>query len=343
MELKLTRENADALCTIITFGFFYSEGNRVIVQSEPQKDGSPKIDAEEYDKILDSYYKISQPCVRIYRDLSLHKEYLPYVLAKNPGDDDGIQAQKGLTNVTEFIEELFERIREYRMQPYGAYIGGRYDMNSKKVTIVGPSAMRQYSPVYRDITGEEEIEIETSFNNSKNSSITSWECLQRVNPFPGVELDPIDEAFDNGEPYLYGLFESYHGMVQAISKYPQPNNDVLFEIALGNSTTKVGACIPCSIFMFATGRLPSSVHLGRGDNWNIPYTCHPELREKWEKKVIEYFNAGISIFNSYSQPFKRIKFWQDYNYQTDFIPYMFLEALTFEDKFTEKIRKTLLC
>ncbi|MDR2681077.1 MAG: hypothetical protein LBC47_09735 [Tannerella sp.] len=353
--MKLTRENADALCTIIAFGFFNTEKADLVIQSEyPMWD-----DAEEYKFVLGKYADISgdKSLTGSYAPL---KEHLPYVLAKNPDDADGFKAQERLTGIIPFIEKLFEKIQKEKNSPYGAYIGGMYD--GKTVHIVGPSAMGQYPPAYRLISDEKNPDkkdsdgkdsIEQAFKKSKDSSTISWKCIEQVikeasDPFPNdVEITPIDEAFDNGEPYRNGLFKSYHGMVQAMSKYPPNEGNVLFEIALGDNTTKVGACIPCSIYMFANGRTPSSTHLGRGDNWNIPdirSAASMELKDSWRRHVQTYYDAGITLFNRHTNMFFKIECWKEYFNNNDFIdviPEMFLEALTFEGKFTDKIKDTL--
>jgi hypothetical protein len=336
--MKLTRDKADALCTIITFGFFYTEGNRIIIQPEY----SEWDDEEEYKLVLDMYSNISGDATLV-QDEALLQEILPYVLAKNPGDAEGIQAQTGLTAVSDFIHELFLRVQQREPDaPHGAYIGGKYD--GQNLSIVGPSVMAQYPPVYRSIIGEE-VSIKEAFNKSKASSSTSWECIQEVNPFPNLELTPRDEAFNNDEPYRNGLFKCCHGMIQAMSDYPPNNNNVIFEIALGRNTTKVGACIPCSIFMFANGRLPSSVHLGRGDNWNIPDEYPFPLITAWKNRVTDYFNAGMMLFNANPNQFDNIRCLNCYldSLNNNFsIPDIFLEALTFESKFTDKIKNTLV-
>ncbi|RKH58099.1 hypothetical protein [Corallococcus aberystwythensis] len=76
-----------------------------------------------------------------------------------------------------------------------------------------------------------------------------------------------------------------HGMIQAIydvhvhqlandtspNKKTPYNPGTPYEIAVGNKTTKLASCFPCSIFMEATGHAASSTHLGRGESWSPLY------------------------------------------------------------------------
>src|SRR5262249_50803674 len=59
-----------------------------------------------------------------------------------------------------------------------------------------------------------------------------------------------------------------HGMIQAIYKaYGLGPNCEPYEIAVGDVTKKMASCLTCSLFMYATGYPPTSIHLGRGESW----------------------------------------------------------------------------
>lgn len=59
-----------------------------------------------------------------------------------------------------------------------------------------------------------------------------------------------------------------HGMIQAVYKaYSLGPACVPYEIAVGEETTKLSSCFPCTMFITALGYPPSSTHLGRGESW----------------------------------------------------------------------------
>ncbi|MDR2383680.1 MAG: hypothetical protein LBD76_07360 [Prevotellaceae bacterium] len=353
--MKFTREKADALCTVITFGFFQTEGNQIIIQTEPAKGNALNQinaaikEAVEYDTINNLYQIHTGIALQI--DQSPKQEHMPYILAKRPGDMDGVNAQVDLTNVTPVIQALFQNAEHLGNDaPWGAYIGGKYDSASHTLTIFGPSAMSQYLPRYRG-GNLYAPQIQEAFNRVTQSSLKSWKCIIKLldyqagsfNPL-NIEMAPVNEAFDNNVPsYINGrLFKSEHGMIQAMIDSP---NDLIFEIALGQNTSKVGSCVPCSLFMFANGRPPSSIHLGRGDNWGLPTACPQVLRDNWIDKINIYYNTGIAIFNAQPVMSDNIRSLEAYldTLQNNFsIPELFLEALSFESKFTEKIINTLM-
>jgi hypothetical protein len=59
-----------------------------------------------------------------------------------------------------------------------------------------------------------------------------------------------------------------HGMIQAVYKaYALGPSCVPYEIAVGEETTKLASCFPCTMFITALGYPPSAGHLGRGESW----------------------------------------------------------------------------
>ena len=69
-----------------------------------------------------------------------------------------------------------------------------------------------------------------------------------------------------------------HGMIQAIYKaYSLGPSCAPYEIAVGDQTTKMASCVPCTLFMLAQGYPPTSTHLGRGESWAPLYeTYNPD-------------------------------------------------------------------
>ena len=68
-----------------------------------------------------------------------------------------------------------------------------------------------------------------------------------------------------------------HGMIQAIYDVTWRKAGTPYEIAVGKFTTKLASCMPCSLFMEATGFPASSSHLGRGESWCILHPTDPKL------------------------------------------------------------------
>lgn len=69
-----------------------------------------------------------------------------------------------------------------------------------------------------------------------------------------------------------------HGMIQAIYDVTWRKAGIPYEIAVGDATTKLASCMPCSLFMEATGFPASSSHLGRGESWCILHPVDPGLK-----------------------------------------------------------------
>ncbi|MBV4192548.1 MULTISPECIES: hypothetical protein [Bacteroides] len=356
---QLTNKSADALCTVITFGFFSLEGMKVILQSEPPKEVGTTAEekqaaklvadkeAAEYKKVVEAYKQISKK--NLLCDQSFSQSYMPYVLAKAPLDDEGVKAGRALVKVIPIIGELFDGAK-IPNPPYGAYIGGI--LKGNQFIIVGPSALLQYKPTYRQLDDPARVEIEGSYNRAKNATNCSYCIISRLpksksneeSPTEQITIDKCIETISEDYDKTKGLFASYHGMIRTMSQFlpDERESDAIFEVALGSSTTKVSSCLPCSLFMMANGRPASSTHLGRGDNWGIPAKCPKSMINAWRNHVIDYYKEGLKLFESADNKFPAIvDLMFDFQQEEQNIPKIFLEALTFESKFTDRILKTL--
>ena len=148
-------------------------------------------------------------------------------------------------------------------------------------------------------------------------------------------------------------------MIRAMVNRETPSGgceSVFAEIALGNNTKKVSSCIPCAIFMQSFGYPASSIHLGKGDNWRIPDNPAVEIVENWRNTVIRYYSSGLEIRNPTIIScdnrnlddmvailvVERNDGPQDRQGILSKIPDLFLEALTFEDPFIDRIKATIL-
>ena len=139
------------------------------------------------------------------------------------------------------------------------------------------------------------------------------------------------------------LFKSNHGMTQAIMQFGNTMNkgqEMCVEFALSSGTSKIGSCIPCSIFMEASGMPATATHLGCGDNWSIPNLERQQghmLVRRWQEYVNSCYNKGCELLRpKYSTLLATLG-----TINTGILPDVFLEALTYEKPFIERMMNTL--
>jgi len=107
-----------------------------------------------------------------------------------------------------------------------------------------------------------------------------------------------------------GLVGYVHGMVQAIYDCVSTGPWCTpFEIAVGDTTTKMASCLPCGLFMYAAGYPPTALHLGRGESWLPLYPRDPtddgysgpvdeairSANERWYRHCRQHLNLGATI------------------------------------------------
>lgn len=332
----LTKELADALCTAIVIGFIKTDASRTAIQYYKDETTNEQPDYETVQT------KLKTLGVQMEISPSALVTETAYIVAKTPkvptfdySKDLSIDFWKYLSAITKSANALGDDA------PYGAYIGGLSTISS--LFIIGPSNLDQYQPQFRP---SDDTNVSTSYANAIKATNTALQCLKKDTPTTkpsGVTLNftdlnsPISAPFQSGK-----VFKSYHGMIQAIVKY-QTNidtNSFIFEISLGNNTKKVSSCLPCSIFMMANNTPATSTHLGRGDNWNIPSSCNSTLRAAWSSKVNSYFKTGMGILASNPKASALNSSIIANNVQSN-IADIYLEALTFESKISDKIINTL--
>jgi hypothetical protein len=118
----------------------------------------------------------------------------------------------------------------------------------------------------------------------------------------------------NGTPDKNKIVGYTHGMIQAIYKAYSlgvRHNCTPYEIAVGSKTKKMASCIPCTLFMYAVGYPPNSIHLGRGESWTPLYTPYNpdgsenagerqiirDLNNVWYEKCRDWLTLGLEILN----------------------------------------------
>lgn len=100
---------------------------------------------------------------------------------------------------------------------------------------------------------------------------------------PGNENINLDPTRSKGMgPMPQGTPENVkvgymHGMCTAITHCEDQGPWCTpYEMATGTQTTKMASCFPCTTYMYSSGYIPSSIHLGRGESW-VPPRSGPRL------------------------------------------------------------------
>jgi hypothetical protein len=114
------------------------------------------------------------------------------------------------------------------------------------------------------------------------------------------------------EPTINDIAGYTHGMIQAIYKaYSLGPSCTPYEIAVGDQTKKMASCLPCTLFMVATGYPPTSIHLGRGESWVPLYEPYNpggrteanelavvrDLNNAWYDACTHFLAVGLKILD----------------------------------------------
>jgi len=338
-DVFLTKELADALCTLIVIGyakkvnnctFQYEGGNK-----DPKKASKEKADYGDVKNLLQNWG------VPVAVSSSVAAKDFPFVVALTKKVATADQARAALSgSYTSYLAQINNNANAKTPPPVGAYIGGMSTIS--KLFIVGPSKLDQYKPIYRQA---DDTAVKKSFEAAKLSTNNAIKAVTAVAKPTSLEVTHADlNSLENSSFSPGSMYKSYHGMIQAMINYrtTADTNSFVFEIALGENTTKVSSCFACSTYMAANGTPASSTHLGRSDNWNIPPGADAYYKN-WAGKIAEWYAAGkvvgtkaktgSNMSNLLAELGKKSREKDIHN--------IFLEALTFEGSFTERIITTL--
>jgi hypothetical protein len=306
----------------------------------------------EYDEVADytKYYAVqkyfSTYDVNIKIGLSKPQSEMPFIFGLNDGgafEPDEGKKREIIDAFAGVIESMQSAANERGDDaPKGAYIGGiiTREETGWYFDVAGASSLELYPPVYRITTDAEWIKIKEAYERAVNATNDAVKIVSEAGK------SHFDDKSKFGTNYeKEHLFKSCHGMVRAMDVFNDPEISKVQELyyvefALGKNTAKVSSCVPCSIFMTSYGKPASSTHLGRGDNWNFPSQGSNLAREKetWEKKIIEYYKKGMPLLLEPERPITVLVDTLAKNgVQYNEIPDVFLEALTFEKSFTDRI------
>jgi len=126
------------------------------------------------------------------------------------------------------------------------------------------------------------------------------------------EMSAVEGMVFNGGPTPADIAAYTHGMIQAIYKaYALGPSCTPYEIAVGDVTTKMASCLPCTVFMAAQGYPPTSIHLGRGESWAPLYRPYNpdgksepnelgvirDLNSSWRAQCAEHLDFGAQILD----------------------------------------------
>lgn len=186
-----------------------------------------------------------------------------------------------LTNKTvRLAHAIASRDTNVGYQGWGAYTGFVDDPVRKRAGITstirvnvaeGWPGSRWLPPRYRYLDKDSE---------KGDQSTLPWGLITGA---PTLQGGMVQHPFKEGS----GLVGYTHGMIQAIydsvatGPWCAP-----YEIAVGEYTTKLASCLPCSLFMYAAGYPPTAIHLGRGESW-IPFYPKGPKEDGYSVKVDE--------------------------------------------------------
>ena len=286
---------------------------------------------------------------------ALPQSQLPFIGAKHGGMtiDEFSQWAKDFKVVVDQLQKVAGTPLR------GAYIGGLYKIVEKTISFIGASKLEIYPPHYREIDTYEQEKISTAYKDAAKTTNQSLECIRKVGEqfkslrhyIPAGYLsgektpDTVTKELLESLGILDGkfLFKSNHGMTQAIMQFGNTMNkgqEMCVEFALSSGTSKIGSCIPCSIFMEASGMPATATHLGCGDNWSIPNLERQQghmLVRRWQEYVNSCYNKGCELLRpKYSTLLATLG-----TINTGILPDVFLEALTYEKPFIERMMNTL--
>lgn len=373
MGILNSQEQADALCTVIALGFIVSSKGELKKHSYIiyQED---KDDAEECRRHLQLQAKLA--ALTGTEDLFAFQTQLPDDKARRPvilaqTDRSALQGEVA-EDETVILNRLERRVHEFSKIPLrGAYVGGLLSVGSAE--LLDPSILYWYKPDYRALPPDESEEaagrrIEAAYSNALSVTETVQDFLGSVFSegqtlkYGGTLIRRPGErplgANPPDRPTGAELFASVHGMTQSIIHYSGNSdpNKVNMELALSRDTCKVASCIPCSLFMWANGTPATATHFGRGDNWNFPPRAFEQLRKcsgdlaplagypyvkNWVEHVWRAYDAGRACFDGKPASWISEDLVFALQLRREEIPQMFLEALTFESSFLNKMLGTL--
>lgn len=349
----ITKEISDVVCTAITLGhivqFKHTNNKNIQIVCESEDDEKAHNTLKD---TLSTYGCNIDVCKIMPKE---RKELL--ITAK-----DRTYTSESLKIYTEDINRILQKYNQMINKEkgsailYGAYIGGKYNVVDKVLQLLCPSQLI-IKPKNYELDGITYNQLQIKYGENIKTINDIISKLNSVKEkYIKLKLDEIKIVDNEAKITDKDIFGSVHGLINAIIHYNIYNStdkdSIACEFACSDDTTKVGSCVPCSIFASSNKTPANFTHFGRGDYWNLPqknegYNALDMKRKAWETYVIECFKTGIDIVNKMPGANKaNIKKAINavYNYKTGNIgniPELFLHSLMFEGKFIEKINRVI--
>lgn len=349
----ITKEISDVVCTAITLGhivqFKHTNNKNIQIVCESEDDEKAHNTLKD---TLSTYGCNIDVCKIMPKE---RKELL--ITAK-----DRTYTSESLKIYTEDINRILQKYNQMINKEkgsailYGAYIGGKYNVVDKVLQLLCPSQLI-IKPKDYELDGITYNQLQTKYGENIKTINDIISKLKSVKEkYIKLKLEEIKIVDNEAKITDKDIFGSVHGLINAIIHYNIYNStdkdSIACEFACSDDTTKVGSCVPCSIFASSNKTPANYTHFGRGDYWNLPqknegYNALDMKRGEWEKYVRECFQIGIDIVNTMADNHnENIKTAINTinticNDDTDKIPELFLHSLMFEGKFIEKINRVI--
>lgn len=349
----ITKEISDVVCTAITLGhivqFKHTNNKNIQIVCESEDDEKAHNTLKD---TLSTYGCNIDVCKIMPNE---RKELL--ITAK-----DRTYTSESLKKYTEDINRRLQKYNQMINKEkgsailYGAYIGGKYNVVDEVLQLLCPSQLI-IKPKNYELDGITYNQLQTKYGENIKTINDIISALNSVKEKDiTLKLDEIKIVDNEAKITDKDIFGSVHGLINAIIHYNIYNStdkdSIACELACSDDTTKVGSCVPCSIFASSNKTPANYTHFGRGDYWNLPqksegYNALGMKRGEWETYVIECFKTGIDIVNTMADKHnENIKTAINTinticNVNTDKIPELFLHSLMFEGKFIEKINRVI--
>lgn len=349
----ITKEISDVVCTAITLGhivqFKHTNNKNIQIVCESEDDEKAHNTLKD---TLSTYGCNIDVCKIMPNE---RKELL--ITAK-----DRTYTSESLKKYTEDINRRLQKYNQMINKEkgsailYGAYIGGKYNVVDEVLQLLCPSQLI-IKPKNYELDGITYNQLQTKYGENIKTINDIISALNSVKEKDiTLKLDEIKIVDNEAKITDKDIFGSVHGLINAIIHYNIYNStdkdSIACELACSDDTTKVGSCVPCSIFASSNKTPANFTHFGRGDYWNLPqksegYKALGMKRGEWETYVIECFKTGIDIVNTMADKHnENIKTAINTinticNVNTDKIPELFLHSLMFEGKFIEKINRVI--
>ena len=367
------REQADALCTVIALGFIIESKGKLkrhsyIIDTENENEYSRHLELQKKLKKLTN----SEAQFEIEKQSANEKFEHPVILAQT---DYSVLQNDIIEDKKVIFGQLESAVNEFANIPLrGAYVGGA--LVGDIAELLDPSILYWYKSKYRGLLSKEALadpekakqrkDIKTSYDSALRvtKGVQSFfealrtKYLRRNGTMVRLaDFHPISKVLEE-QPKGSDLFASVHGMTQSIIHYSRSKTaaDVNIELALSKNTCKVASCIPCSIFMHANNTPATATHFGRGDNWNFTpdilmqiQGCSkaedvetlPIFARNWMEYIWTAYDMGKKYFPTGEGSWISSDLRDVLKLDSMMVPQLFLEALTFEGSFVDKMLSTL--